>query len=143
MKRITALASLALVALILTGCPNTSQRVQAAQAAENASIIVNGFEQGEIAAHDQGLIPDPDHLFIQKSMRTVAAMGKTTDGCIGTTTSNAGIVSCINTAIGTVDQLNKDGALYLKSDKAKTDFALAMLGTRTSLAVITVLLGGK
>jgi hypothetical protein len=143
MKRFLALTSLALVALVLTACPNTSQRQQAAQAAQNASIIVAGFQQGEIAAHDQGLIPNADHIFIQKELVTLASVGKATDSCIGGTTSNAGIVSCINTAIGTVDQINTDGGLYLKSAKAKTDFQLAMLGVRTSLSVIGTILGGK
>jgi hypothetical protein len=128
--------------LMLSGCPS-AQRQQAAQAAENASIIVRGFEDGEIIAHQQGLIPDADHLFIQKEMITVAGVGKAADSCIASTTTNAGIVACANTAVAEIDQINTDGGLYLKSDKAKTDFQLAMVGVRTALQVIATIFGAK
>lgn len=135
--------ALPVIGLGLTACPNTTQRQQAAQAAQNASIIVQGFQQGEIAAHDQKLIPDDDHVFIQKELITLSGIGKTTDSCIATTTTNPGIIACINTAVAEVDQINKDGGLYLKSDKAKTDFQLAMVGVKTALSVISTVLGGQ
>ncbi len=132
------------IGLLLTGCPSgtsITQRQQVAQAAQNASIIVQGFQQGEIAAHQQGMIPDSDHQFVQKELLTLSRLGKTTDTCIGSTTTNAGIVACVNTAIAEVDQINKDGGLYLKSDKAKTEFQLAMTGVKTALSVISTLMG--
>jgi hypothetical protein len=132
------------IGLVLTGCPSgtsITQRQQVAQAAQNASIIVQGFQQGEIAAHQQGMIPDADHQFVQKELLTLSRLGKTTDTCIGSTTTNAGIVACVNTAIAEVDQINKDGGLYLKSDKAKTEFQLAMTGVKTALSVISTLMG--
>ena len=76
MKRVIALTCLMLVAIVLTGCPaqNGSQLQQAATASENAAIIMQGFENAEITAHTQGLIPDADHQFIQKEVATVAAL---------------------------------------------------------------------
>ena len=94
MKKYIAFASLVLVAIVLTGCPaqNGSQLQQAAQASENAAIIMQGFENAEIAAYQQGLIPAADHQFIQKEVATVAALGKTTDSCIaGTATPLAAV----------------------------------------------------
>jgi hypothetical protein len=136
------LLALAPIGLVLTGCPSSSasQRQQVAMAAENASIIVKGFQAGEITAHQQGLIPDADHQFIQKELVTVAGLGKTTDSCIASTTTNAGIVACVNTAIAEIDQVNNDGGLYLKSDKAKSEFQLAMTGVKTALSVISTLM---
>jgi len=144
MKRIAVLAGVFSVAVMLTGCPaNVNQRQQVAQAAQNASIIVAGFQQGEIVAFQQGAIPQADHAFIQKELLTVATVGKALDSCILTTTSNPGIVACANTAVGAIDQINTDGGLYLKSDKARTTFQLAMIGVKTAISVIATIFGGQ
>ena len=142
MKRLI-LAGIAPVIFMLTGCPaqNGSQLQQAAQASENAAIIMQGFENGEIAAYQQGLIPVADHQFIQKEVATVAALGKTTDSCIGAAGTPGGAVSCINTALNEIDQINADGGLYLKSAAAKQDFTLAMTGIKTVLVSIETMLG--
>lgn len=143
MKKYIAFASLVLVAIVLTGCPaqNGSQLQQAAQASENAAIIMQGFENAEIAAYQQGLIPAADHQFIQKEVATVAALGKTTDSCIASAATPGGAVSCINTALTEIDQINSDGGLYLKSATAKQDFTLAMTGIKTVLVSIETMLG--
>lgn len=161
MKRISVLAVLAM-ATLLSGCPSgtsTTQRQQAAQASQNASIIVQGFQSGEIAMYDGGknclaaattdtakaacvVISDEDHQFIQKQLVTLATVGKTTDSCIGSTTTTAGIVACVNTAVQSVDQINNDGGLYIKSPQAKQNFQLAMVGVKTALSVISTVLGG-
>ena len=146
MRRITALCAVGLMALALVGCPSstsTTQRQKVAQAAQTASIIVKDFQQGEITAHAQGLIPDADHKFIQKELKDVGEIGLTLDVCIRSTTTSAGIVVCANSATSALDQINTDGGLYLKSTQAKTDFQLAIIGTRTALAVIATLFGGN
>ena len=144
MKRILSILAVSSMAVMLAGCPaNTSQRQQVAQAAQNASIIVAGFQQGEIVAYQQGAIPVADHQFIQKELKTVATVGKTLDSCILTTTTNAGIVACADTAVSAVDQINTDGGLYLKSDKARTRFQLAMVGVKTAISVIATIFGGQ
>lgn len=144
MKRFLPFAGVLGVALLLAGCPaNVNQRQQVAQAAQNASIIVAGFQQGEIVAFQQGAIPQADHAFIQKELLAVATVGKTLDSCILVTTTNAGIVACANTAVSAVDQINTDGGLYLKSDKARTTFQLAMIGVKTAISVIATIFGGQ
>ena len=141
--KLALLASILICVALLVACTD-AQRQQAAQAAQDASIVVKDFQQGEILAYQQGAIPADDHMFIQESLITVATTGKTLDSCIRSVTNNAGIVACANTAVNTIDALNSAGALKLKSDKAKTTFQLAMIGTRTSLAIIaTIFTGGK
>ena len=156
MKRIL-LASIALVmSLGIVGCPaNQSQLQKAATASEQAMIVVQGFQQGEILAYNQGktcvasdaqgcvVISDSDHLFIQQSIETLARLDKTTNGCIASAGTNAAAATCATSAIATIDQLQADGALHLKSVTAKQDFALAMIGARTALNVIATLLGGN
>jgi hypothetical protein len=141
-RKVAVFASILICLSLLVACTD-AQRQQAAQAAQDASIVVKNFQEGEILAYQQGAIPVDDHAFIQKSLITVSVMGKTLDGCIKTATNNAGIVTCANSAVATVDQLNTDGALYLKSDKAKSTFQLAMIGTKTSLGIIATIFGGK
>jgi len=139
---IATFASIGLLDIMLTGCPsNSSQLQQAAQASENAAIIMQGFENAEVAAYQQGLIPAADHQFIQKEVLTVAALGKTTDSCIADATTPGGAAACINTTITELDQINADGGLYLKSTTAKQDFSLAMTGIKTVLASVETMLG--
>lgn len=139
--KIGALLLVAAVACGLTGCPNATLQ-RAAQASQNAAIIVQGLENAEIAAHSQGLIPNADHVFVQREVATLAAMGKTTDSCIAGAGSTTGAVACINTAVTQIDKINADGALYLKSTTAKQDFSIAMSGVKTVLLSIETTLTG-
>jgi hypothetical protein len=145
-KRITTIAAvlaLSIAGLFMSGCPaNVQQRQQAAAAAQNISIIVGDFQQGEIASYNAGLIPEADHIFIQKEMVTVATLGKTADSCILVAVDTPGVVTCLNSAANSIDKINSDGGLYLKSDKAKTTFQLAMIGVKTTLTSIASVLGG-
>jgi hypothetical protein len=145
MKRFALLAALAVgLCITLTGCPaNQSQLQKAATASEQAMIVVQGFQQGEILAYNQGVIPAQDHLFIQQSVETVYRLDKTTNTCIGSAGTDAAAATCATSAIATIDQLQTDGALHLKSAQAKQDFALAMIGAKTALNVIATMLGGK
>lgn len=143
MKRIVILTALAIgLCAALTGCPS-STTAKAAQALDIASASVAGFQQAEFTAHAQGLIPNDDHVFIEQSLLTLAQSGKAADACVKVAQTNAGIVTCVNLAITTVDNLNSEGALHLKSARAKSDYALAMTGVKTALSTITALLGGN
>ena len=140
----------------MTGCPaNQSQLQKAATASEQAMIVVQGFQQGEILAYNQGkacaatgvsgcvIISDADHLFIQQSVQTLARLDKTTNACIGSAGANSAAAACATAAISTIDQLQADGALHIKSVTAEQDFAIAMIGAKTALNVIATILGGK
>lgn len=127
---------------VLAGCPNSAQLQKAAQASENAAIVVQGLETAETAAYQKGLIPYDDHQFIQKEILTISAIGKTTDSCIGAAGSTAGAVTCVDTAVTQIDQINTQGGLYLKSDQARQDFTLAMTGVKTVLLSVEAVLGG-
>jgi hypothetical protein len=143
MKRIAIALAATALALGMLGCPSSSTQRKAAQAADIAAASVSGFQQAEIVAHSQGLIPDDDHLFIEQSLLTLGRAGKATDTCISGALTNSGILVCVNISLNTVNQLQADGALHLKSAKAKNDFALTMTGVQAALNTITALLGGK
>ena len=167
-KRFLLLPFLLVISLLSSGFSCSSiQRTQVAQAGQDASTVIKGFQISEINTYIAGkqclaqpiyqsvtpdssaprpaciVISDEDHVFIQQSLVTVAKSGKTLDSCIRSTTSNLGTIACVNAAIATIDQLNNDGALHIKSVQARTDYQLAMIGTKTALSVITTILGGK
>lgn len=126
-----------------TGCPaNTTTLQKCATASNQAAIIVQGFNTAEIAAHQQGLIPDADHQFIEQQVVSLGEMGKTADGCIRTAGTNAAALVCINSAIATVETINQQGGLYLKSDKAKSEFTLVLAGVKAVLQSLVAVLGG-
>jgi hypothetical protein len=154
MKRIATLASLALATVMLVGCPaNQTQLQKAATASEQAMVVVQGFQLGEIQAYNQGkacakagsagcvVISDEDHLFVQQSVETVYRLDETTNTCIASAGTTAAAVTCANSAIATITQLQADGATHLKSASAKQDFSLAMIGAKTALNVISTILG--
>ena len=140
----------------LCGCPaNQSQLQKAATASREAVTVVQGFQQGEILAYNQGktcaqsgaqgcvVISDEDHLFIQQSVSTIFELDKTTNTCIGAAGSASVAVTCANSAIVAIDQLQAQGALHIKSASAKQEFEIAMIGARTALVIISTILGGK
>lgn len=135
------LSLVGLLVIGLAGCPNANLQ-RAAQASQNAAIIVQGLETAEIAAHQQNLIPDDDHQFIQREVLALATLGKGTDSCIAAAANVNGAVSCIRTAVTAVDAINADGALNLKSVKAKQDFTIAMSSVKTVLLTIETTLNG-
>jgi hypothetical protein len=161
MKRLIALAGTLAISAMLTGCPSGTQQQQAAQAAANVVDVVKAAEQAEIQTYNQGqqcvsaavtdaqkavciVIPQADHAFIQKQFISIGTVGKTLDTCIRLTTGgNAGIVACANTASATVTSLNDQGALYLKSDRAKTIFGGVMSAVNLGIQTIATVLGGK
>lgn len=130
------LALLTGAAIILTGCPDATTSQKAAQASQNAAIIVQGLETAEIAAHQQGLIPDDDHKFIQTEVLALAQVGKTVDSCIRSAGAAAGTVSCISTAVNEIDQMQSEGAMQLKSTQAKQEFSIAISGVKAVLVSV-------
>jgi len=147
---------LLLLVLPLTGCPaNQSQLQKAATASEQAMIVVQGFQQGEILAYNQGnacvqaggqncvVISAQDHLFIQQSVESIYTLDKTTNVCIGSAGTAAAATTCANSAMDSITQLQASGDLHIKSATAKQDFDLALIGAKTALSVIATILGGK
>ena len=129
-----------LLAVVMAGCPSATTQQKAALAAQNASTIVVAFQKSEISSFQAGLVPAADHQFIEAQLVTVGQLGLTLDSCIRTATTSAGTVACVNTATATINQINTDGGLYIKSAGAKQDFQLAMTSLNAALAVLTTVI---
>ena len=144
MKRILLIAVMAVFALGLEGCPiSTATQQQTANALHVVSSTTAAFQQAEITAYGQGLIPAEDHQYIESALLTLGRAGKTADACTKGALTKAGLIGCVNLSVTTIDNLNTDGALHLKSTKAKADFALAMVSVKGILTSITAMLGGN
>jgi hypothetical protein len=130
------------MAVVLTGCPSTTstQRQQAAQASQNITIALLAAQKADVAAHDQGLYSDADHVFIEQQFLTIARLDKATNACILKATDTPGTVVCLSSATDTLDQINAEGGSYLKSDHARLEFASVITGIRTTLASIAQVL---
>lgn len=129
-----------LALLLLVACPTATQQQKAAEAAQNASIVVKTFQAAEISSYQAGLIPAADHEFIEAQLVTVGEIGVTLDSCIRTATASAGTLSCITTATAAINQINTQGGLAIKTAGAKQDFQLAMTGVSTALGVLSIVL---
>lgn len=131
------------VALLLTGCPlNSTQQQQVLRASDNAALVVAAGQKAETTAFNDGLISQADHSFIEQQFGSVGQVMKAVDSCVAGSGNKGAILSCLSTAINSVDAINANGGLYLKSAQAKNDFAVAVGGVRSVLASIEATLGG-
>ena len=135
------LALLLPLALVLIGCPAGTQR-DAAKASLQVTVVMQSAQQGEIAAHNSGLIPDAEHQFIQKQFITLAESDKAANACIAAAPNKGAVIACLNTAVNTVDSINQEGGTFLKSPAAQANFTLALTSIKSILQTIEVTLGG-
>jgi len=138
MKRLLFLAPLV---LCLAGCPAGTQQ-SAAKASLQVTVVMQSAQQGEIAAHNSGLIPDPEHQFIQKQFITLAEADKAANACISAAPNKGAVIACLQTAVNTVDGINTEGGTFLKSPAAQANFTLALTSIKSILQTIEVTLGG-
>ena len=144
MKRIITIAAgllLTLSCAMLTGCPKATKS-KVANAVLTASTVIKDFQQSEITSHQQGLISDTDHQFIEQELGNVAIAGKALDSCVASATNSAGDVACISTTTTAIGQINAAGGLGIKSAQAKQDFQAAMSAFNVALASVSAILGG-
>jgi len=142
--------------LLLIGCPSGTNQQKAANAAKNVAVFLQQSQQAELTVFNNGqsclqtaadklsciVITTQEHVFIEEQFKTLAEADKTLDSCIRVATNTAGIVTCVNSAVVTVDQLNSQGALYLKSDKAKSTYAAVMTAVKLGIQTVSTVLGG-
>lgn len=141
-QKVLLLLVIGWVGLPLIGCPAGTQQ-SAAKASLQVTVVMQSAQQGEIAAHNSGLIPDADHQFIQKQFITLAEADKAANACISAAPNKGAVISCLNAAINTVDGINKEGGTFLKSPAAQANFTLALTSIKSILQTIEVTLGGQ
>ena len=144
MKRIMIAAVLALFSVGLSGCPmSTSQRQQVAVALDNTSMVIKDAQQAEIIAVGQGLISPQDDLLVQQEIIALTKLGKTTDACVLSAVDTASSLGCIKSELATISTIQADGALNIKSDKAKGIFNAVMNSATAVVNGVYTALGGK
>lgn len=150
-------ALLLLPLLLLIGCPAVIDQQKAANAAANIATTVKAAQDVEIAVFNSGqsclqtapdksgciVITPDEHVFIQQQFKSMGLMEKSLDSCIKSATTRAAIVTCTDSAVATIDELNSQGALHLKSDKAKSTYFYTMSTAKLGIQTIATLLGGS
>lgn len=140
-QKVLLLVVLGVVAGPLIGCPaGTTQG--AAKASLQVTVVMRSAQEGEISAHNSGLIPDAEHQFIQKQFVTLAETDKATNDCISAAPNKGAVIHCLDTAVQTVEGINKEGGTFLKSPAAQANFSLALTSVKGILQTIEVTLGG-
>lgn len=81
------------------------QLQQVAQAVNQISVVVSGFQDAEIAAHDQALIPDDTHRFVQTRLLTLAQGGKASNFVILNASDAAEKIARVNSDIAADDKV--------------------------------------
>jgi len=141
MKRITTICAGLLLALVMAGCTPATQ-TKVANAVLTASTVIKSFQAAEINSHQQGLISEADHQFIQLELGNVAVAGKALDSCVASATNVQGDLVCLSTAQTAIDQIDAAGGDGINSAQAKRDFKAAMAEFKISLATIQAVIGG-
>lgn len=141
MRRITVICAGLMLALGMVGCTPATQ-TKVANAVLTASTVIKSFQAAEITSHQQGLITDADHQFIQMELGNVALAGKALDSCVGSATNTAGDLACLSVTGTAIDQINAAGVDGIKSPQAKQEFQAAMAAFKVALASIQAVLGG-
>lgn len=72
------------------------QLQQVAHAANVMSVAARGFQDAEIAAHDQAIVPEDTHRLVQKKLLTLAQAGLAADSIIANATVTAGDIARVN-----------------------------------------------
>jgi len=142
--------------LLLAGCPSGTNQQKAANVAKNVATFVKQAQNTEIMVFNSGqscLVSNPDgkgcivitqeeHVFLEQQFKAIFTLDNTLDSCIRTSTTTAGIVQCADTAVNTVDDLNSQGVLQLKSDKARSTFTSVISAVKLGIQSISTILGG-
>jgi hypothetical protein len=140
MKRLALLAIF--LALPLTGCPslNTTQQQALANASDNAAKIVGAAQQVEITAHNNTLISDADHQFIETQFNNLGQLGLATDSCIGKASTKTAAIACLQ-AYTTGAQNIGAQSVGIKSAQAQAEFNLTITSVEGVLDALQTELG--
>jgi hypothetical protein len=120
---------LLLLVPLLGGCAamkggSMTHKVTVAQ--HNFLQVVNGFEDAEIAEHEQGLVPNDVHLKIQTIIQKVGLAGKDLDEALASGSGSATIKVKIDAIYTLLDSLQANGLTGIKNASAKATLEIAL-----------------
>lgn len=132
------LIALALVTLMLAGCPSGDPYQQATTAVHKYAVSLQSFQSAEIkAAHDldgsgQPYIDAALHRTLETDIKSAAKAGGDLDQGILIAKAGGDASSYIDAAFTTVDKINTDVAL-VKDDNKRAALGLALKAARMIL----------
>ena len=146
MKKLRRLGGLLALSLFIGWCSigcKPSDQQNAAKASLQVTNVLQAAQDGEIAAHNQKLLSDEDHQFIQRQFITLAEADKATNLCISQAANKGAVINCLNTAVNTVDGINKEGGTFIKNPNTQATFNLTLTSVKSILQTIIAVMGGQ
>ena len=111
----------------MTGCAVRGTVVHKVTVAEhNFRFTVQAFQDAEIAAHNQALVPDDLHLKMQGAILKIALAGKDLDDSLAAGASTPTIKAKLDAIYSLLDSLNSDGVLGVKNPTTKATLEIAL-----------------
>jgi hypothetical protein len=138
------LCVLAVAVLILSACPSDNNALrQVAVAAKDASSTVAVFQDAEIESFRSGVVDAEDHKLIQGLLVEASSIGKALNSGLSAANDNKSAIRVISLAVAQLDALEQDGTLHIKNKDVQMKWKIAMIGVRTTLNSVSVMLEAK
>jgi hypothetical protein len=133
------------MAMITTACPPNSQPLvqKAAVASRDASTAIRSFQTWEIGTYEspgQTIISQADHATIQNILLRTAYVGKRLDDGLRASTTDAGALLAIDSAIGSFTSMIQTDSLEIRNPTARNELVLALTAVRAGLQVLHTVL---
>lgn len=141
-KLLTICAICAICGLLFgfTGCEKRDAYQRAALAAADFATSLKTFQQAEIAVYHSGAIDKEEHIAIQRIFLETAKAGLQLDQAIRVARSSPDAWAAANAALDSIDKLQAEGVLHIKSDKARAQLAASLALARSAIIAVRLAL---
>lgn len=143
MKRTLAVLTLAVVPLLLAGCPKGTPYHEAVVAEHDFKTLVQSFQTAEMKEFQAGRISAAEHAQLEAGITKVALAGAVLVAALQKGALNSDVSSDIDNAAAAITSLLNDGVLQVKNPTSQA--ALKALVTTLSdiLQNVAVLVKGN
>ena len=114
---------------------------KATLASRDFRLALQAFQDGEIAWHDSGKVPDDTHRAIQSYIVDAANITKQVNAQLGAGNA-ASATQLVSQLLTSTDVLLNDGALHIKDKTTLASFEAGIQGIKTVITNVQIYLGG-
>lgn len=141
-KQITMAGFLTVVVLWASAFSCSGSAVhKATLASRDFRLALQAFQDGEIAWHDSGKVPDDTHRAIQSYIADAANVTKQVNAQLGAGNS-VSATQLVQQLLVSTDVLLNDGALHIKDKTTLASFEAGIQGIKTVITNVQIYLGG-
>jgi hypothetical protein len=136
----SAIGVFLIAALLFAASCDQGKLKRLAQAANGFALTVRSFQQAEIAAYNQQLVSQDEHVAIQRALLDVANAGIELDSAIRLAQSKPKASGALQAALASLDRLVSEGVLHVKNPKVRHDLETLLLSAKGFLTTISAVL---